>query len=217
MYKMLTYEPDKECLGTIILMVGRGGRAIDMLRNYQRFCELDKTRLIAVEPFDEWYPAPRSSEDQDEAIWGLKVSVPEFDSFVSKLESDFSTTRSEIVLSGFSAGAVMGIQVAAYSEKPFAAVVCHNGAILNPNELPHAKHDTPFFLIHAKDDQCFSWEERYVPMKKALEEKEYNLETCEKEDGDHCMSNYDIADSAIFLANILKYPQEWTHSVQHIH
>lgn len=216
MYKVLTYEPEGDCLGTIILMVGRCGRAIDMLRYYKDVCELDKTRLISVEPIDEWYPAPRNPEDQEEAIWGLKVSVPEFDAFVSKLEEDFSIERSEIVLSGFSAGAVMAIQVAAYSEKPFAAVISHAGAILDPKAMPLAKHNTPFFLVHSKDDQCFSWDERYIPMKKALLQNEYTVELCEKDDGDHAIAAEDIADVAIFLADILEYPQEWTHSFQHI-
>lgn len=216
MYKVLTYEPEEECLGTIILMVGRCGRAIDMMRYYREVCELDRTRLISVEPLDEWYPAPKSPEDQEEAIWGLKVSVPEFDLFIAKLEEDYSINRSEIVLAGFSAGAVMAIQVAAYSQKPFAAVISHNGAILDPAALPMAAHDTPFFLIHSRDDQCFSWDERYIPMKKALLAKEYTVELCEREDGDHAIAPEDVADAAIFLADILEYPPEWTHSFQHM-
>lgn len=216
MYKVLTSEPEGDCLGTIILMVGRGGRAIDMLQYYKEVCELDRTRLIAVEPLDEWYPAPKSPDDQQEAIWGLKVSVPEFDYFISELEKDYSTNRSEIVLCGFSAGAVMAIQVAAYSDKPFAAVISHAGAILAPDAMPLAKHDTPFLLIHSKDDQCFSWDERYIPMKKALLRNEYSVELCEREDGDHAIDAEDVVDAAIFLADILEYPPEWKHSFQHM-
>lgn len=215
MYKVLICEPEEACLGTIVLMVGRNGRAIDLLKYYKEFCELERTRLISIEPVDEWYPAPRSPEDQQEAIWGLKVSVPQFDTFVSEIEKDFKTDRSQIVLAGFSAGAVMAIQVAAYSENPFAAVISHNGAILAPDELPESKHKTPIFLIHSKNDECFGWEERYLPMKKALLKKGYTVELCEKEDGDHSIDPEDIADAAIFLADILEYPQEWTHSFQH--
>lgn len=215
MYKIFTYEPDCDCLGTIVLLVGRGGKAIEMMDYYREYCELDKTRLIAMEPFDEWYPAPRSPEDQEDAICGLKVSIPEFDSFISELEIKYSTDRSKIALSGFSAGAVMAIQVATYSAKPFAAVISHNGAILNPDSLPMAVHDTPMFLIHSKDDKCFDWHERYLPMKKSLMEKEYTVELCEKEEGDHSIDPKDVADAAIFLANIFQYPQEWTHSFQH--
>lgn len=217
MYKILSYEPKNSCLGTIILMTGRNGRAIDLLKYYEKFCELEKTRLISIEPIDEWYPIPYSPENQQEAIMGLKVSIPQFNKLVSKIEKKFKIDRSKIVLAGFSAGAVMAIQVAAHSDKPFAAVISHNGAILAPDELPKSKHKTPILLIHSKNDECFSWEERYLPMKKVLFEKEYTVEFCEKEYGNHFINPEDIADAAIFLADILEYPQEWTHSFQYKH
>jgi len=193
-------------------MVGRYGRAIDLIRFYREVCELDKTRLISVEPFVEWYPAPKNPDNQEEAICGLKTSVPKFDSFVSKIEEKYSIDRSTIVLSGFSAGAVMAIQVAANSQKPFAAVISHNGAILDPETLQESNHNIPFFLIHSKNDQCFSWEERYIPMKKALLNKKYTVKVHEKEYGDHAIEPEDIAEAAIFLAKILGYNPEWTHS-----
>lgn len=207
MYEILTREPEGSCLGTILFLPGRDGKAIDILRYYEGVGELQHTRFIAVQPSSEWYPAPNGSEDQEAAIWGLKLSVPEFDSFVSELEKVFSINRSEIALVGYSAGAVMAIETASVSGNNFAAVVSHSGAILEPSELVVARNKTPILLIHSKDDDCFEWEERYLPMKSALINKKYNVNFIENYNGGHSISYQNIFDSSIFLANIFKHPE----------
>lgn len=193
MYKVWVREPEKECLNMAVLMPGRGQPSADMMARYDRYSELDNTRLLAVSPFEEWYPAPKGADNQMEAVWGLKLSVPDFNDFVEKLEHEFQVPRSKIALIGFSAGAVMAIQAAAWSNRPYAAVIAHNGAILEPADLPRAKHDTPFLLLHNENDDCFSWDERYLPMKIALVDKKYNLDVIENEVGGHYISPEDVA------------------------
>jgi phospholipase/carboxylesterase len=163
-----------------------------MMARYDRYAELDNTLLLAVAPMEEWYPAPRGANNQMEAVWGLKLSVPEFNDFIEKIEQEYQFPRSKVALVGFSAGAVMAIQAAAWSDKPYAAVVAHNGAILEPSDLPRARHDTPFLLLHNENDDCFSWDERYLPMKIALIDKRYNLEVIENDVGGHYISPEDV-------------------------
>lgn len=183
----------------IILLPGRGQSASDILDQYN-FKELNETVLIAIEPAIEWYPIPRGMDNQNEAIEGLKFAIPNLEKVISKCEKEFNIPRNKVALAGFSAGAVMAIQIAANSEQSFAAVISHAGAILDPTSLPAAKNDTPFLLLHAKDDDCFSWDERYLPMKKALIEKGYEIDTFEKENGGHYMSS---DEAYFFLANKL--------------
>jgi len=100
----------------------------------------------------------------------------------------------------------MAIQVAAFSENPFAGVVVHSGAILEPQLLPWCKHPKmPFILSHNKDDECFSWSERYAPMKRALIENNYRiLKAFERKKGNHCIWEQDVKHSIAILNKIFK-------------
>lgn len=205
MYEMFTRKPECEADKMILLLPGRGQPATDMLARYVNFASgLDDILLIALDPIDEWYPAPNGSNDQENACWGLKVSVPQLENFVCEIEEDFNISRENIALAGFSAGAVMAIQVAAQTSRPYAAVVSHNGAILQPDLLPKSSVDTPFLLIHRKDDDCFYWDERFVPMKNAFQSQGYMTETHELESGGHFIHAEDIELAAKWILNKFK-------------
>lgn len=199
MFEFLTKKSNGDSLGLIVLLPGRGQLAKNMLELYHSFSNLHQFTLVAIEPNIEWYPAPNGSHNQNEAVSGLKSSVPQLDFFISELEKEFNVDRSQVVLAGFSAGAVMAIQVAAHAENPFNAVVCHNGAVLKPDDLPKSIHPTKYFIFHNEDDDCFSWEERYLPMKKALKDKGYKLKTCEEAAGGHDVSFYDVENAGIWI------------------
>ena len=168
MYKTVTYEPINP-IGTVILLTGRGGKAETLVLKYKQF--LDKSRLIGIQPIFEWYPMPNGANDQDEAVKGLAESIQKLKDHIDEIKNQYNLTYEEIALIGFSAGAVMAIQIATVFNETFAFVVSHNGAILEPEEIKECSLKTPIMLIHSKNDDCFSWEERYLPMKEALLEK----------------------------------------------
>jgi len=199
MYEVIVREPEGDCLGMVVLLPGRGQPAKDILARYHRFSTLNQFTLVAIEPMDEWYPAPKGAEDQMEAVWGLKLSVPQMDEFIAELEEEFEVDRSNVILGGFSAGAVMAIQLAALTDNPFNAVIAHNGAILEPDELPESRHPTKYLVIHNENDDCFSWEERYLPMKNALLEQGYDLEVIEGEVGGHFIAPEDVEDAGFWI------------------
>lgn len=207
MYKVYIREPEEAATSLAVLLPGRGQPAVDLLARYDA-APLPRTLLIAAQPFEEWYPAPKGSDDQEEAVEGLRLSVPELDEFISELQEEFGLDRSRIALVGFSAGGVMAIQTAAYSNEPFGAVVVHAGAILEPDELPPAKNDTPFLLIHSQDDDCFFWEERYLPMKEALIDQGFNLFTSEGKTGGHRIGHEDVLEGAEFIRTHLEAPEQ---------
>ena len=208
MYELLVREPEKENLGLVILLPGRGQPCLDMINRYDRASNLANMRLIAVEPIDEWYPAPNGVGDQSEAIWGLKLTVPEFENFVTDLEREYEVDRANIVLAGFSAGAVLAIQVAANTDRPFGAVVVHNGAILDPESMLESKNNTPFLVFHNMNDDCFEWEERYLPMKEALESNNYDVDFIEGETGGHYIADEDVKFAGNWIKKTLNHPEE---------
>lgn len=206
MYQIFVKEPTNECVGTIVLLPGRSQPAPDILNRYNRYSNINDMRFIAIEPIEEWYPIPNGVNNQIEAVWGLKLSVSELDEFISRLQVEYEIERSSIVLAGFSAGAVMAIQLATSAETPFKAVVGHNGAILEPDELPQSTSNTKFLILHNQKDERFSWNERYIPMKNALTHKGYDLTIIENSPG-HCMTSEDVQKAGTWIKDLFNHSE----------
>lgn len=197
-----TSTPRKGC---IIALPGRGISGKCMVD----FCEamrLDNTLVVAFEPhLYRWYPQPNGAHDQDAAIKGLADAVPVLASRIRKVQRCFRLKKRQIALLGYSAGSVMAIQAVASSADRFAAAVSLAGAILEPDQLPKAPNQTPVLLRHAINDDCFKWEERYLPMKKALQKQGYNLNVSEKDDGGHGVDSSDLRVCRKFFGMHLGY------------
>ena len=203
----------KKPLGCIVTLPGRGGTGRGMVDIYKQ-TELDKSLIIGITPSEkQWYPLPNGVEDQQAAVAGLDNAIENISGTLKRIRRSFGVVSRNTVLAGFSAGAVVALQIAALSEFPFAAVICHSGAILEPNKLPQCKHpSTKIMLVHSQDDTCFFWDERYLPMKKALQEKGYDFVSLERRVGNHGIYRPEIVMAGTFLAPILGYPKNWTHS-----
>jgi predicted esterase len=200
-------EPIGKRKGCIIGLPGRGMEGA-MMAKFCSHMELKNSMIVTLEPDGyEWYPAPNGANDQDQAVKGLGVAVNEINKRISKIQRAFHLRRQQIALIGYSAGAVMTLQLLAASKQPFAAVVCFAGAILEPGKMPAATNQTPVLLRHAYDDECFSWEERFMPMRDALLEKDYNLYVSEKSWGGHGINFDDVRTIGRFVGNNLGYEQ----------
>jgi phospholipase/carboxylesterase len=155
---------------------------------------LENCLIVGVTPVNfEWYPMPNGANNQDEAVAGQREGVEAIDKVLTQINRHFSVSVERTALVGFSAGAVMAIQAAAHLPHKFAAVVSHAGAILDPEALPASKNrSVPIYLFHNRDDSVFSWEERFLPMKEALERQRYNVKTVENPSGNHVMCEQDL-------------------------
>jgi len=201
--------------GCVVLLPGRFGSAAHLMQLYQA-AELHETIFVGVEPEVEWYPAPNGVGDQTDAVAGMKKSRKALLQHISCVEKHCDLSSRQIALVGFSAGAVMAIQCALRSNKEFAGIVAHSGAILQPRKTPTPRFPTmPFLLIHNRQDDCFNWHERYLPMKKALSRRGHTVQAVEKNDpaSAHALTYEDVVMSAIFLAPRLGYC-DWKHSAE---
>ena len=206
MYRTVTLEPtNNEIIGNVILLTGRGGKAATLVRKFAPF--LQYSRLIGVEPIEEWYPMPNGANDQIYAVEGLEIAAPQLKSFLENIQSNFACQSHDLALVGFSAGAVMALQMVTNYTTKYAAVVAHSGAILCPDKVQNCINDTPIFLFHNMDDDCFAWDERYIPMKNALINKSYKTLFSEKPTGGHVIDKGDVCRSSIFIANKFNYPE----------
>lgn len=201
-------EPRGKRRGCLIALPGRGMPLESMWSIVERM-ELPDTLAVILEPTGlQWYPQPHGAYDQDDAVEGLKIAIAQLNKRITKIQRCFHLRRQQIALFGYSAGAVLAIQMAALAKQPFAAVVSMAGAILEPDEMPVATNQTPILLRHAIDDDCFSWEERYLPMKNSLLDRGYNLYASEKNRGGHGINLEDVIISARFIGQELGYTKE---------
>lgn len=203
--RWIVTEPKGRRKGCIIGLPGRNIPA-DMMEKFCYHMQLPNTLSVCIEPHGlEWYPQPNGANDQADAVDGLQAAVKVLNSRISKIQRAFRLRRRQIALVGFSAGSVMAIQMAAHSEQPFAAIASLAGAILQPEKMPKAPNQTPILLRHAIDDDCFTWDERYLPMKNSLLEKGYNLYVSEKQSGGHGVGIEDARTIGRFVGTHLGY------------
>jgi len=194
----------KKC---IIFMAGRGGttrgRHFELYKEQLEKMKAENVLLVGAAAIKEYYQQPRGPHDQAEAIRGQGKAVGQIMNLVLSMEHDYEVKRENIWLAGFSAGAVMAVMTAVQATKHFGGVIAHNGAILEPNNIPEANGmKTPFALFHTKDDSVFKWDERYLPMKKALIDKKYNVTCFETKEGGHTISQEQIEQACSFISRL---------------
>lgn len=186
------FEEDPEY--AVFCIPGRYQNGQEFARAYYSHCDIRRSVFVGPTPEGlAWYPAPQSPTNQEKAVRGMARARRALEAMQKAVETRFGIGKERTILVGFSAGGVMAIDVAAHSDDPYLGVVCHHGAILDPNRLPECKHpQMPILLTHNQDDDCFKWDERYIPMKRALVRKKYRLYVKERETGGHRVSELDI-------------------------
>lgn len=200
---------DKQGKGCVICLPGLGVPARYMFR-FARHMELKRTTLVALEPYKlVWYPKPNGAQDQAKTVMGLPYAVRAACEAIEKVKKATGYTNSQIALVGFSAGAVVALQVAMQSYAPFAACVSLAGAIFEPDKVSPAKNQMPMILQHNKSDECFDWYERYLPMRYALKTNGYNLTLLERNGGGHTMYVDDAVNVSRIIAPLLGYPKQF--------
>lgn len=209
--RTVVHEPEFPIKGNAILFTGRGGSAEAFIEKYEKL--LTETRLIAIQPVSQWYPMPNGADDQKDAVQGLEKNIEKIKNHVDEIIKEFDINLGDLVFIGYSAGSVVALQLVTNYNMDIAFAFLHSGALFEPKSLKECCIKTPFMLIHSSDDNCFSWDERYLPMKNAMIEKNYNLFFIEKKEDGHSMTDNDLYFVSSYIANLFKYSDSIPYKV----
>lgn len=189
---------NKDSKRLAFLLVGRCQPAEHFLNLYLNYS--DNINYVSIEP-EEWYPIPNGPLDQCASVNGIKTNLYSLHKMVKRISNSFGIEKENVSLIGFSAGAVMALELTAHNKKPFHSVVSHAGAILRTDTFPICKNNTPILLMHNKNDNCFYWDERFIPMCECLKNKNYRFKVSVKNTGLHNISSEDIRIATDFMQN----------------
>lgn len=203
MFKFLFGETEKDIKTdkSIFLFVGRNQNPKELLSLYQSNSYIKSNyRLYTIYPQKEWYPRPFGITNQRKSVVKIDKTTNEIKAIIKEMIATDNLNPNQIILSGFSAGAALALQL--FISNKYKAAISHNGTILDVKTIPSAKNLNPILMIHNRNDNVFTWEERYLPTKNTLLKQEYNLSVVEKNEGGHNMCKEDIDYVSVFLNQI---------------
>ena len=202
-------ESNTKIKNALILLHGYGGdgKDISMLSiNWKRY--LPNTVFIcpnghepcAINPSGfQWCDLTNDDPNYilDESIKAEK----KLNKFINEVKSEFDLSNSEIILSGFSQGCMMSINLGLTADKEYNCVIGFSGKIINQENLKiRKKVSTKTLLIHGELDQVvqphFMLEAKDFFIRNNIEIETHLINNC-----DH---NIPIEASSIALNYILK-------------
>ena len=149
----------------VVLLHGYGGdgKDISMLTlNWKRY--MPNTIFIcpnghescAINPSGyQWFDLTKDDPNYilDESLKAEK----KLNKFLDEIKNEYKLDSDKIILSGFSQGCMMSINVGLTSEKPFSCIAGFSGKIINPINLKtRIKNSTNTLLIHGDQDDIVS-------------------------------------------------------------
>lgn len=188
----------------VIGFPGRNVRA-GLMEEFFEYTQVNNVLSIFIEPKDlEWYRQPKGAHDEAEAVEDLPKTQKVINDLLKFIHSNYKIKSENIFLFGFSAGAVIILNYLGNTNKNFAGAACFGGAILDHKNYKKCKTKTPIVIQHNLDDECFSYEERLIPMKNALIKGNYNVEFEIRKEGNHslCLDDVKLLRSSI-INNLL--------------
>ncbi len=158
-------EKNKEINSVVVLLHGYGGDGgdISMLAlNWKR--HMPNTIFICPNGHEtceintsgyQWFDLTK-----DDPNYILKESInaeKKINKFLDEIKEEYKVQNSEIILSGFSQGCMMSINVGLTANKAFNSIVGFSGKIINTNDLKlRIKSPTRTLLIHGDQDDIVS-------------------------------------------------------------
>ena len=153
-----------ETRSVVVFVHGYGANGADLLGLADPLSEhLPDTLFIAPDAPEmipgmpngyQWFPIPYidgSSEEESER--GMDAAVEDFNSFLDALMVDEDVLPEQVVLFGFSQGAMMSLHIAPRREDELAGVVAIAGRLLRPDLLAdEVVVRSPILLVHGDQD-----------------------------------------------------------------
>mgnify|MGYP001220506811 CR=1 FL=1 len=158
-------DNDNKIKNAVILLHGYGGDGKDislLTLNWKRF--LKNTVFLCpnghekceINPIGfQWFDL---SKDDDEYILKKSLEVEtRINKFIKEVKSKYNLSNNQIILSGFSQGCMMSINIGITSEEEFNCIVGFSGKIINKDNLQsRIKNKSKILLIHGDQDEIVS-------------------------------------------------------------
>ena len=202
-------ENNTKVKNVVILLHGYGGDGKDISTlslNWKRY--LPNTVFIcpnghepcAINPSGfQWFDL--TNDDPNYILEQSLKAETRLNKFIKEIKDKYSLSNNKIVLSGFSQGCMMSINLGLVSDQEYNCIVGFSGKIINQEDLKsRIKVTTKTLLIHGDNDQVvqpnFMLEAKDFFIRNKIEVQTHLIKNC-----DH---NIPIAASSIALNYIIK-------------
>ena len=173
--KIIESDKKEKIKNAIILLHGYGGDGADISSvaySWKRF--IDNTVFLCPDGHEacklnpngfQWFDL--SVDDNNYIISEVKKAETILINYIEQIKQKYNLKNSQIILSGFSQGCMMSINLGLTSNENFNCIVGFSGKIINQNDLKNRiKNFTNTLLIHGDSDQI-------VPSIHLLEAKDF--------------------------------------------
>tara|TARA_B100001121_G_scaffold47783_1_gene41173 strand:- start:430 stop:1086 length:657 start_codon:yes stop_codon:yes gene_type:complete len=158
-------ENGEQIKNAVILLHGYGGDGKDislLTLNWKRF--LKNTVFLCPNGHEKCEINPAGfqwfdlSKDDDKYILEKSLQAETvIKSFIEEVKDKYRLSNNKIVLTGFSQGCMMSINVGVTYNDEFNCIVGFSGKIINKNNLQHRlKNKSKILLIHGEQDEIVS-------------------------------------------------------------
>tara|TARA_B100000674_G_scaffold206168_1_gene168468 strand:- start:282 stop:938 length:657 start_codon:yes stop_codon:yes gene_type:complete len=158
-------ENGEQIKNAVILLHGYGGDGKDislLTLNWKRF--LKNTVFLCPNGHEKCEINPAGfqwfdlSKDDDNYILEKSLQAETvIKSFIEEVKDKYRLSNNKIVLTGFSQGCMMSINVGVTYNDEFNCIVGFSGKIINKNNLQHRlKNKSKILLIHGEQDEIVS-------------------------------------------------------------
>ena len=158
-------EKNNEIKNAVILLHGYGGDGKDislLTFNWKRFLKNtiflcpNGHEICKINPSGyQWFDLSR---DDEEYILNKSINAESvINKFIEEVKTKYNLLNKNIILSGFSQGCMMSINVGLSSEEKYNCIVGFSGKIINRDNLQtRIKNKTKTLLIHGDKDEIVS-------------------------------------------------------------
>ena len=173
--KIIMSDNTKKIDNVVILLHGYGGDGNDismLTLSWKR--SLNNTIFICPDGHQECSVSPTgyqwfdlSNDDEEYILTESKKAENILFRFIKEVKDKYNITSDKIILSGFSQGCMMAINLGLTSEEKFNCIIGFSGKIINKKDLKKRKKNSPkILLIHGDADDI-------VPVSNILEAKDF--------------------------------------------
>jgi len=178
-------DNDNEIKNAVILLHGYGGDGKDislLTLNWKRF--LKNTVFLCpnghekceINPLGfQWFDL--SKDDEEYILYKSLEAENEIKKFIEEVKNKYNINNRNIVLSGFSQGCMMAINVGITSEEEFNCIVGFSGKIINKDNLQsRIKNKSKILLVHGDQDEIVN-SNFLLEAKDFFERHKFNIQT----------------------------------------